>query len=109
MQEIRSYRASIPSRGIQAQAVASTPRVFVDFFVGMPSAARLASLPKAVSYYSPEQEIMYGPACWLWDYLRRSGLSGFFLPLSGDDSPGFAILLYFMDSFGLNAKTLSRG
>lgn len=24
-----------------------------------------------------------GPACWLWDYLRRSGASGFFIPLSG--------------------------
>lgn len=24
-----------------------------------------------------------GPACWLWDYLRRSGAAGFFLPLSG--------------------------
>ena len=24
-----------------------------------------------------------GPACWLWDYLRRCGQGGFFLPLSG--------------------------
>jgi hypothetical protein len=24
-----------------------------------------------------------GPACWLWDYLRRSGQGGYFLPLSG--------------------------
>jgi NAD+ synthase (glutamine-hydrolysing) len=24
-----------------------------------------------------------GPAIWLWDYLRRSGQGGFFLPLSG--------------------------
>lgn len=24
-----------------------------------------------------------GPACWLWDYLRRSKQAGFFLPLSG--------------------------
>ena len=24
-----------------------------------------------------------GPACWLWDYLRRSGASGYMLPLSG--------------------------
>lgn len=32
---------------------------------------------------SPQEEIALGPACWLWDYLRRSGLNGFFLPLSG--------------------------
>ena len=24
-----------------------------------------------------------GPALWMWDYLRRSGARGFFLPLSG--------------------------
>jgi len=24
-----------------------------------------------------------GPACWMWDYLRRSGQAGYFLPLSG--------------------------
>jgi NAD+ synthase (glutamine-hydrolysing) len=34
-------------------------------------------------YYSPEEEIAYGPAAWLWDYLRRSGATGFLLPLSG--------------------------
>ena len=33
--------------------------------------------------HTAEEEIAYGPACWLWDYLRRSGASGFFLPLSG--------------------------
>jgi NH3-dependent NAD+ synthetase len=33
--------------------------------------------------HRPEEEIAYGPACWLWDYLRRSGASGFLLPLSG--------------------------
>ena len=36
-----------------------------------------------IYYHSPEEEIAYGPGCWLWDYLRRSGASGFLLPLSG--------------------------
>jgi NAD+ synthase (glutamine-hydrolysing) len=31
----------------------------------------------------PEQEISMGPPLWMWDYLRRSGARGFFLPLSG--------------------------
>lgn len=35
-----------------------------------------------------------GPACWLWDYLRRSGMTGFFLPLSGGiDSSSTACLV----------------
>lgn len=42
----------------------------------------------------PEEEIAYGPAAWLWDYLRRSGASGFLLPLSGgaDSSSTAAIV-----------------
>ena len=32
---------------------------------------------------TPMQEIANAPAIWLWDYLRRSGARGFFLPLSG--------------------------
>ncbi len=45
-------------------------------------------------YHLPEEEIAYGPACWLWDYLRRSRMSGFFLPLSGgaDSSAGATIV-----------------
>jgi NAD+ synthase (glutamine-hydrolysing) len=40
------------------------------------------------------EEIAYGPAAWLWDYLRRSGASGFLLPLSGgaDSSSTAAIV-----------------
>ena len=38
-----------------------------------------------------------GPACWLWDYLRRSNQRGFFLPLSGGiDSASVALLVYSM-------------
>ena len=35
-----------------------------------------------------------GPACWLWDYLKRSGASGFLLPLSGGaDSASVAAIV----------------
>ena len=44
--------------------------------------------------YIPEEEIAYGPAAWLWDYLRRCGACGFLLPLSGgaDSSSTAAIV-----------------
>lgn len=36
-------------------------------------------------------------ACYLWDYLRRSGASGYFLPLSGGaDSAATACGVYYM-------------
>jgi len=38
-----------------------------------------------------------GPALWLWDYLRRSGQGGFFVPLSGGiDSSATVCIVYSM-------------
>lgn len=40
------------------------------------------------------QEIEHAPSIWMWDYLRRSGARGFFLPLSGGaDSAAVASLV----------------
>ena len=42
-----------------------------------------------------EAEISLGPALWLWDYLRRSSLAGFILPLSGGvDSAATALIVH---------------
>lgn len=52
------------------------------------------SQPINIRYHSPAEEIALGPACWLWDYLRRSGMSGFFLSLSGGiDSCSTALIV----------------
>ncbi|KAI9223358.1 hypothetical protein BC828DRAFT_403232 [Blastocladiella britannica] len=64
---------------------------------GSPFAVRpdtpIANPPMCV----PEEEIALGPACWLWDYLRRSRTQGFFLPLSGGiDSCATAVIVYSM-------------
>ena len=51
---------------------------------------------KAASYkfHSPVEEISLAPALWLWDYLRRSGARGFFIPLSGGaDSASVAAIV----------------
>ncbi|GAB1212982.1 hypothetical protein ATERTT37_002131 [Aspergillus terreus] len=48
-------------------------------------------------YHAPEEEIALGPACWLWDYLRRSGAAGYFVPLSGGiDSCATAVIVHSM-------------
>ena len=50
--------------------------------------------PGGARYHLPEEECAFGPACWLWDYLRRSGAGGFFLPLSGGaDSASVAAIV----------------
>jgi len=52
------------------------------------------SPPIRLRVHLPEEEIAYGPAAWLWDYLRRSGAGGFLLPLSGGaDSASVAAIV----------------
>ena len=55
--------------------------------VGGP-ASRFCDTPIEPRYHIPEEEIAFGPACWLWDYLRRSGAEGYFIPLSGGADSG---------------------
>lgn len=49
-------------------------------------------------FYHPEdEEIGLGPALWLWDYLRKSGAGGFYIPLSGGlDSCSCALIVFTM-------------
>lgn len=47
--------------------------------------------------HCPEEEIALGPACWLWDYLRRSKTAGYLVPLSGGiDSCATATIVFSM-------------
>eukprot|EP00940_MAST-03C_sp_MAST-3C-sp2_P000431 g431.t1 len=82
---IRSYRAAMSSRSDQAAEAEAIPRVSVNFHLtSNDEDVHLVETP-AMPFrtHSPAEEIGLGPACWLWDYLRRSGAQGFFLPLSG--------------------------
>ena len=94
LDEVRSYRASIPSLGMQARKYEGNYIKYYD--IRMTSDDQLKStmpLPE-VRYHSPQEECCLGPACWLWDYLRRSGATGFFLPLSGGaDSSAVATIV----------------
>mmetsp|Transcript_18237 Transcript_18237/g.45194 ORF Transcript_18237/g.45194 Transcript_18237/m.45194 type:complete len:726 (+) Transcript_18237:85-2262(+) len=92
LDDVRSYRASIPSFGIQAAQVNSQSELANDSCIDCPSLKlQHESLDRAVvttpkeglTISSPEEECCLGPACWLWDYLRRSGAAGYLLPLSG--------------------------
>nr|CAH0100316.1 unnamed protein product [Daphnia galeata] len=99
LDDIRTYRNLVRSRNIAAAQSPSYRRIPVDFSLSESScyAMRASTTPFKWQYHSPEEEIAYGPAGWLWDYLRRSGQGGFFLPLSGGvDSSSSAVLVYSM-------------
>jgi len=100
LQEVRSQRASFNSRSAQAAIAARYERIRIDIPLSWENAfgpLRAPSRPIAPKYHTPEEEIALGPACWLWDYLRRSKAAGFFLPLSGGlDSCSVATVVYSM-------------
>lgn len=84
LEAVRAYRGAVASRMVQASQAQPVPRVRVPFDLTQPASGRPAPTPPvALRYHTPPEEIAFGPACWLWDYLRRSGAGGFFLPLSG--------------------------
>lgn len=100
IEEVRTYRCSA-SRGMQASKQSPYVRLDLDIRLSRrdedaePSLA--TSQPIKPRYHAPEEEISLGPACWLWDYLRRCGAAGFFLPLSGGiDSCATAIIVHSM-------------
>ncbi|GJX85636.1 glutamine-dependent NAD(+) synthetase [Tanacetum coccineum] len=82
---VASLRGSISSFQEQASCKRSVASVDVPYKLCRPFNLQmsLSSPLKEIKYHSPEEEIAFGPGCWLWDYLRRSGASGFLLPLSG--------------------------
>lgn len=115
LDQIDTYRGSLSSMRDQASRATPYPVVDVDFglcdvVVIQPDGQRVTTdkskgdtgcgpvrkpSPKVdPTYLSAEEEIARGPACWLWDYLRRSGATGFLLPLSGGaDSASVAAIV----------------
>ncbi|MCJ1402314.1 glutamine-dependent NAD(+) synthetase [Xylographa trunciseda] len=100
LEEVRSYRTS-RSRAMQAKD--STPYRRIE--VGMSLSSNSEDVDPMVGpskqiefkYHLPEEEIALGPACFLWDYLRRSRQAGYFLPLSGGiDSCATAVIIHSM-------------
>ncbi|KAK7466402.1 glutamine-dependent NAD(+) synthetase [Stygiomarasmius scandens] len=105
IEDVRAHRAK-SSRSMQASQAEGYHRVEVPFSLshGKFEEVReedmvgfLATQTLEVRYHKPEEEIALGPACWLWDYLRRSRTQGYFIPLSGGiDSCATAVIVYSM-------------
>lgn len=96
LDDVRSYRASIPSIGIQAATLSRGCYIQCsDIQLVQDDDIMSMTTPlKSLRVHIPEEECCLGPACWLWDYLRRSGAAGYFLPLSGGaDSSSVAAIV----------------
>lgn len=113
LEDVRSYRASVSSRMEQAAGAPRLPTVEApSFCLGTPGANYVThppTQPRSLRLHSPEEECALGPACWLWDYLRRSGSAGFFLPLSGGaDSSSVAAIVGVMCGLAMDAVAVEK-
>jgi NAD+ synthase (glutamine-hydrolysing) len=93
----RATRIGNRSRAFQSQASPKIPRI--ELSVRLATYDEMdhifAPIPLSQILLSHEEEIAQAPACYLWDYLRRSGASGFALALSGGaDSCSVALIMY---------------
>ncbi|WAR07701.1 NADE-like protein, partial [Mya arenaria] len=96
LEDIRAYRNSIKGYCEQNSRAPVFPRMHVDYALSGDDYFLPVSHPFEFKYIPAEEEIL-GPALWLWDYLRRSGHGGFFLPLSGGiDSSSVACIVHSM-------------
>ncbi|PLN80123.1 glutamine-dependent NAD(+) synthetase [Aspergillus taichungensis] len=100
IEEVRTYRSST-SRNMQASKQAPFVRLDLDTRLSRSDEEAEPSLAPSDTimprYHAPEEEVALGPACWLWDYLRRCGAVGYFLPLSGGiDSCATAVIVHSM-------------
>lgn len=103
LEDVRTYRQGASSFQEQSSEFADQkklPVIHLEHFslaVGSNLPAVSITRPIAPLLHTPEEECAYGPACWLWDYLRRSSAGGYLLPLSGGaDSAATATIVYVM-------------
>ncbi|KAJ1550313.1 glutamine-dependent NAD(+) synthetase, partial [Nowakowskiella sp. JEL0078] len=102
IEDVRGFRTRISSRGLQAAGSQSFPRIRANITLSdsLAMSYQKKIIPNPTiqpKYHTPEEEIRLGPACWLWDYMRRSNSGGYFLPLSGGiDSCASALIVFSM-------------
>ncbi|EIM86628.1 glutamine-dependent NAD synthetase with GAT domain-containing protein [Stereum hirsutum FP-91666 SS1] len=100
IEDVRAHRAK-SSRSMQAAGAERYHRIDAPIALSSGKFNEIAEFNHPTSFkvrfHTPEEEIALGPACWLWDYLRRSRTQGYFVPLSGGiDSCATAVIVYSM-------------
>ena len=61
-------------RQLSSASAEAYPRIEVDFSLSGNDFFLPCHSPIEWKFLTPEEEILFGPACWLWDYLRRDAI-----------------------------------
>ena len=115
IEEVRSYRSQI-SRNVQAAAQPEYPRIECELRLTRPPMEVFLSdtlnLSKEISIkiLDPMEEIYMAEGVWLWQYLTRANMAGFFLALSGGlDSSTVALFVFGMAKLVLHSIRAGEG
>lgn len=105
--DVKAYRA-LASHGMQSRSAPVFQREWIDIQLSPDSLNFDTNVEPTESrpcrFHLPEEEIALGPACWMWDYLRRCKGTGYFLPLSGGiDSCATAVIVHSMCTLVIEA------
>lgn len=116
LSRVRAWRRSNPTIGKASASLPSSVHLtLVHADIALTPAVPLPALLKqpaevTVTCLSPAEETSRAAALWLWDYLRRSGVRGYFVPLSGGaDSAAVLLLLAYMCYRVMEAVTPALG
>ncbi|GMT23683.1 hypothetical protein PFISCL1PPCAC_14980, partial [Pristionchus fissidentatus] len=99
LRETQSFRSRIASMRNEAAGRKTLPFIQFNGRIVDQRISPLDKLPSEIIpiQHSPTEELCEGPPAWLWHYLRRSKMGGFFVPLSGgQDSAAVATMVRLM-------------
>ena len=82
LEDIRNFRHSCKSFQEHSSSVLDSPLNIVDVDFALCTTRGAVSPSIQPRFHTPEEECALGPACWLWDYLRRSGSAGSFFKIN---------------------------
>lgn len=117
LNDVRGFRSSKPNFNLQGGSAPPIAFVKADIWLSGPQAAASSSLlspalTQTMGFQLPTkpQQIADCVSLWLFDFLRRSGAMGFFVPLSGgaDSSSVVAMVRYMCDVVYRNLSRLAR-
>lgn len=91
----------------EAAQIAKIPEIFIDMNIAHCEEPATPVL-KDFTFEDPAKQHMLAASGYLWDYMRKSGASGLFLPLSGGADSGITALIVYYMCFRLE-DYISRG
>ena len=86
LDNVLSYRTTTPSFNIQTVLAKDHHKLDAGSVYVQEYKPRFLTVSSSsnMEYHTLKEDCRLGPACWMWDYMWKSRVLGFFLLLSGE-------------------------